>query len=263
MKKTILSLCSIVALLSLVGGCRSDHKNTGWQLAWEENFDQPALDASKWSRIPRGTSDWNNYMSPSDSCFAFRDGKLVLRGIINHSETDDTATYLTGGVWTKGLVGFQDGRLEICARLNSATGAWPAFWLMPQADEKWPDCGEIDIMERLNYDTIAYQTIHTYYSKVLGLDNEPPHYGTAPIKSDEFNVYTVEMHQDSLVFFINDTHNFTYPRIQTDKEGQFPFAGKDYYLMIDMQLGGSWVGAIDPADLPVEMEIDWVRFYKH
>jgi hypothetical protein len=29
-----------------------------------------------------------------------------------------------------------------------------------------------------------------------------------------------------------------------------------------MQLGGSWVGAVDPEDLPVEMEIDWVRFYQ-
>jgi hypothetical protein len=27
-----------------------------------------------------------------------------------------------------------------------------------------------------------------------------------------------------------------------------------------MQLGGSWVGSIDQKDLPVEMEIDWVRF---
>lgn len=29
-----------------------------------------------------------------------------------------------------------------------------------------------------------------------------------------------------------------------------------------MQLGGSWVGAVDPKQLPVEMHIDWVRFYK-
>ena len=28
-----------------------------------------------------------------------------------------------------------------------------------------------------------------------------------------------------------------------------------------MQLGGSWVGPVHPEELPVEMEIDWVRFY--
>jgi hypothetical protein len=28
-----------------------------------------------------------------------------------------------------------------------------------------------------------------------------------------------------------------------------------------MQLGGPWVGNIHSHNLPVEMEIDWVRFY--
>jgi hypothetical protein len=69
------------------------------------------------------------------------------------------------------------------------------------------------------------------------------------------------MYPDSLSFDINGLHTFTYPRIETDKEGQFPF-NRDYHLLIDMQLGGSWVGRVEPVDLPVEMRIDWVRFYK-
>ena len=69
------------------------------------------------------------------------------------------------------------------------------------------------------------------------------------------------MYPDSLSFYVNDMHTFTYPRIQTQKEGQFPF-DQPFYLLIDMQLGGSWVGAVDPKDLPVEMEVDWVRFYQ-
>ncbi|MDR3309387.1 MAG: beta-glucanase, partial [Tannerella sp.] len=69
------------------------------------------------------------------------------------------------------------------------------------------------------------------------------------------------MYPDSLRFDINGLHTFTYPRIETDKADQFPF-DRDFYLLLDMQLGGSWVGSVDPADLPVEMWIDWVRFYK-
>ena len=84
---------------------------------------------------------------------------------------------------------------------------------------------------------------------------------TAAIHPEDYNVYAVEMYPDSVVFFINDVKNFTYPRIETDKEGQFPF-DKPYYLLIDMQLGGNWVGAIDPKDVPVEMKVDWVRYYK-
>ncbi|GHU64212.1 hypothetical protein FACS1894160_4170 [Bacteroidia bacterium] len=81
------------------------------------------------------------------------------------------------------------------------------------------------------------------------------------IDPDGYNVYAVELYADSLSFDINGVHTFTYPRINTDKEGQFPF-DRDFYLMLDMQLGGSWVGRIEPNDLPMEMWIDWVHFYK-
>lgn len=63
------------------------------------------------------------------------------------------------------------------------------------------------------------------------------------------------------VLYFNGKRNFVYPRIETEQEGQFPF-NIPQYLLIDMQLGGSWVGTVDPADLPVEMEVDWVRHYQ-
>ncbi len=228
---------------------------------WEENFDQiNDFDPAVWSKIPRGTADWNNYMSDFDSLYEMRNGNLVLRGIQNLTQPQDTAPFLTGGVYTKGKMGFMDGRLEIKAKLNGATGAWPAFWLLPQ-EGQWPMGGEIDIMERLNYDNIAYQTVHSHYTYDLGFKTTPPQGSTGPIHPEAYNVYAVEMYADSLCFFINDQHTFTYPRIETDQEGQFPFH-QPFYLLLDMQLGGSWVGAVDPTELPVEMSIDWVRFYQ-
>ena len=116
-------------------------------------------------------------------------------------------------------------------------------------------------MERLNYDDFAYQTIHSYYTKVEGIKDNPPYYATGKINPDDYNVFAVELHQDSLVFFINDTRTYCYPRIETDKKGQFPF-DQPYYLMIDQQLGGEWVGDVAMEDLPMQMEIDWVRFYQ-
>ena len=62
-------------------------------------------------------------MTDFDSCFAMRKGKLVLRGIAsNQTLPNDTAPYLTGGVYTKGQEAFLDGRIEICAKLNAAKG---------------------------------------------------------------------------------------------------------------------------------------------
>ena len=73
-----------------------------------------------------------------------------------------------------------------------------------------------------------------------------PHSGTAPFNPAEFNDFALEWYPDKLVFSVNDKPSFTYPKIATDKPGQWPF-DQPFYLLIDMQLGGSWVGAIDEA----------------
>ena len=154
-------------------------------------------------------------MTDFDSCFDMRDGNMVLRGIINYSQPNDRAPNLTGGIYTKGKKAFSNGRLEIRAKLNGARGEWPAIWMLP-VDAPWPMGGEIDIMERLNHDTIAYQTIHTNYTYNLGIKDNPLSHSVGTINPDDYNVYSVEMYPDSIAFYINDTHTFTYPRIETD-----------------------------------------------
>ena len=250
---------AFIALFCLMSSCAS--QKSGWRLSWQEEFGQKGnFDSRVWSKIPRGTADWNNYMSDLDTLYAVRKGNLILRGIQNQGQVNDTAAYLTGGLYTKGKQTFMDGRLEIRARLFGAKGAWPAFWLLPEHSE-WPKGGEIDIMERLNYDTLAYQTVHSHYTYTLKQGSNPPQGGTGPIRPDEFNVYAATLYPDSVVLSINGKTTLCYPRIDTDKRGQFPFYTPQY-LLIDMQLGGDWVGKVHPEDLPVEMEIDWVRHYK-
>ena len=120
MKKSFLGLLACLGMMIVLPCCEPSPAE--WKLVWEDNFDQAdSFDPVSWSKIPRGTSDWNNYMSDFDSCYAMRDGKLVLRGLVNYSLPTDTAPYVTGGVYTKDKVGFNNGRLEIHAKLNGAT----------------------------------------------------------------------------------------------------------------------------------------------
>ena len=263
MMKKVTFLFIAFALLCGIASCseKKENQSPRLQLVWEENFDGSTIDEAVWSKIPRGKSDWNNTMSDHDALYEVREGNLILRGISNTLLPDDPSPFLTGGVYTKGKKSFGEGRLEINARLKGATGAWPAFWMLPDNSPGWPKGGEIDIMERLNYDSVAYQTVHSNYTWKLGID-DPKHGTTAAIDPDGYNVYAVEKHRDSLVFFINGKHSLTYPRIETDKEGQFPFSEREFYLLLDMQLGGNWVGEVDPGTLPAEMYIDWVRFYR-
>lgn len=261
MKYTLILVIALAMILGIVSCTNQNEKDTKieWQLVWEEEFNGSDIDYSVWSKIPRGRSDWNNYMSDYDSLYEVRDGNLILRGFVNNVLPNDTAPFITGGIYTKDKKAFGEGRLEIKAKLNGAKGAWPAFWMLPE-DEQWPYGGEIDIMERLDYDSIVYQTIHTNYTFNLNI-KDPPTGATSPINPDDYNTYAVEKYSDSLKFYVNDNLTFTYPRIETDKEGQFPFNDQDFFLLLDMQLGGSWVGKVDSETLPVEMLIDRVRFY--
>lgn len=244
----------LLALAAQAGGPR-------YRLMWKDNFRGRTFNEKYWSKIPRGGSDWNRHMSAEASLYDVRRGRLVLRGVANDGRCpNDTAPFLTGGLYTRGKVNVRYGKVEIRARLHGAQGAWPAFWLLPEEGE-WPRAGEIDIMERLNHDSIAYQTVHTYYTYVLGHDRNPPHGATGPIRPDRFNVYAVEILPDSLVFSINGRRTFAYPRLPAAEAGQYPF-GTPFYLLIDMQLGGQWVGRVDPRQLPADLEVDWVKMYE-
>jgi beta-glucanase (GH16 family) len=232
----------------------------GWNLVWEENFDGEVIDQKRWSKISRGGADWARHMSDFDGCYQVKDGQLILRGLRNEHLSDDKSPYLTGGIYTRGKVNFSEGRLEIRAKLGKSQGAWPAFWMLPSDGSPWPRGGEIDIMEHLNRDDFVHQTVHSIYTQRSKIKT-PPQSATSKINSDDYNVYAVELYEDHLSFFVNGKLSFNYPKIETDKEGQFPF-NREFYLLLDMQLGGSWVGNINPDELPVEMWIDWVRFYK-
>lgn len=240
---------------------RGSMERPGWELAWHDEFNGKQL-SDEWTRIPRfpNPPEWNKYMSMDDRLFKVKGGKLILYGLVNDYLPQDTARFLTGGVYTRWKVFFQRGRLDIRLKMDDASGAWPAAWLLPE--EPWPNGGEIDIMERLNYDTIAYQTVHSYTTEYDTIARKSQYWGTTgPIKRGDWNVYSVELYEDSMSFFINDRHTFTYRKQPELGPKQYPY-DRPMYLLIDMQLGGHWVGRINPKELPYRYQIDYVRFYK-
>ena len=239
---------------------RADRK---WKLIWEDNFYGTGIDTTKWSRIPKGESDWNRHMSTSDAVFRMENGSLFLLGINNPDQSSDPRPFITGGIWSKNKFAFQYGRIEIRAKLGSAQGAWPAMWMLSELDKygKYPMNGEIDIMEHLNFDKIIYQTTHSHYTLNLGHQDNPPHSGTTAIEPDEFNVFGISWYPDRIVFQLNGKDTFTYPRVEGVDPTQWPY-DQPFFILIDQQLGGNWVGKVDQTQLPVAMEIDWVRVYQ-
>lgn len=129
-----------------------------FQLIWQDDFNGSTLDTTKWSRITEGSPDWKNYMTDDDQVYDISNGHLHLKGIVNPDTQADPRPYLTGGVWTRGKFNFTYGKVEVRAKMDAAQGSWPAIWLLGSTNEYggWPDYGEIDIMEHLNFDSFIY-----------------------------------------------------------------------------------------------------------
>lgn len=242
---------------------KQGRENKKWKLIWKDDFDGNAIDSSKWSKVPSGQSDWNKHMSADPACYHQSEGMLYLKGIKNPDTLTDSRPYLTGGIYSKGKFAYQYGKIELRAKLECAQGAWPAIWMLAEQEKygKYPRNGEIDIMEHLNFDAIIYQTTHSYYTLNLKQKDNPPNSGTAKLNVNEFNVFGLAWYPDKLIFTLNGKETFRYPRKSNVDPTQWPY-DQPFYVLIDQQLGGSWVGKVNPGQLPVQMIVDWVKVFQ-
>ncbi len=247
--------------------------STIWKLTWEDNFSKKNhLDTSKWSYINRNYA-LKREATPFDmsSCVKIEQGNLVLTSFqIKNKKGRNSAVGC--GIQTKSKKSIRYGKIEIRVKFESAQGINSAIWMLanePKYGTNNPEYkkyahynGEIDIVEHINFSSDIYHTIHSYFTYKLKI-NDPPQKIKLQKDVSEYNIYGVEIHENKIIFFINGKKTFEYPKIISDKLGQYPF-DQDYYLMIEHGLGkeGSWQGSINLKDLPINMYVDWVKFYK-
>ena len=242
----------------------SAQEHRRYALIWNDEFNSKTLDTKVWSKIYRSQADWAIHMSSHDTLYALENGDLVLRGMVNDFLPNDKAPFLTGGVWSRHKKSFGFGRLEVRAKIDVAQGFWPAIWMLPEANTSlnWPHGGEIDIMEHFRDNPYINHTVHSHYTYNLGKRNRPSQVAYPKYNEGEYNTYGMERFQDSLVFFLNGKRTFNYPRFRKGEDGQFPFSQHDFYLILDAQLGRDRSPYIDTTKLPVELRVDFVRYYE-
>ena len=229
-----------------------------WKLKFTEDFKGKKLDDKIWTRIGPDPSDWNKNMSVRPDLVAVKDGQFHAYGVKNENLAEDKRSVLTGGISTHGKLAVKYGKIEIRCKLEGQKGAWPAIWMMPEKPAaKWPNCGEIDIIERLNFDGFVYQTVHSGWTAAH--PNDPPHGGKGNIKPNDWNVYGIEWTPERIAWTVNGKVTHSYSKVGDDPI-RYPWT-VPFYLMIDMQLGGKWVGAVDEKTLPTAMHVDWVKIY--
>jgi hypothetical protein len=167
------------------------------------------------------------------------------------------APYTSARLISKNKFEFKYGRVEVRAKLPAGGGTWPAIWMLGADINQvgWPACGEIDIMEhRGNEPNKIHGSLH-YPGRSGG--NPVTNTTTATNVSTTFHVYKVDWSAASIKFYVDDNMFFNVPNSQA-----IPF-NKDFFMILNIAMGGTFGGAVDPAFTSSSMEIDYIRVFSN
>jgi len=263
------------------GGSSSDKpsnppaEQNEYKLVWEDNFDGTELDRSNWNVELHDpgwvNAEWQAYVDSEDNIY-LKDGKLVIQPIETIDENGNK-TYTSGRVNTQNKQDFKYGKFEAKIKVPSGMGFLPAFWMMPTDEQyygQWPKCGEIDIMEVMGQSTdTLHGTIH--YGEPHG--QKQGTYVLADSAADfaeTFHVYTCEWEPGKITWYVDGVKFHEATDWYTKREGfdevayPAPF-DQPFYMILNVAVGGSWVGYPDETTEfgdNAQMVVDYVKVYQ-
>ena len=256
-----------------------------WQLVWSDEFNRDGRpDTAVWNYEHGFVRNQEAQWYQAENAWQ-QDGLLIIEA---RKEQRDNPTYRPNGrYWgqqrktidytsacltTAGKKSFLYGRLEVCARIPTAPGAWPAIWTLGSGME-WPSCGEIDIMEYYPIKGVPHilanaawgndQRFHAVWSSqkipfthFTERDND---------WAQKFHVWRMDWDEAHIRIYLDDELLNDIP-LSTTVNGRIghhenPFR-KPQYILLNLALGGLNGGPIDDTALPMRYEIDYVRIYQ-
>ena len=163
LQKILLFLSGTILLMFL--GCASRQNSSQFKkLVFSDEFNYKGLpDASKWNYDVGGHGYGNNeaqfYTKNRIANARVEDGNLVIEA---RKENWEKNQYTSAKLFTKGIFGLKYGSVEVRAKLPKGRGTWPAIWMMSEDMKKWPDDGELYIMELVGYNQgFIHASVHT------------------------------------------------------------------------------------------------------
>ena len=236
-----------------------------WKLVWEDNFDKDGLpDSETWGyEVGYIRNKEAQYYTENRAENAHvENGRLIIEARKDNWEGKEITS---ASLNTYGKKSMLYGRIEVRAKLPTGVGTWPAIWMLGNGHRegiKWPDCGEIDIMENVGFNPdVIHANAHTKaYNHSTGTGKGDKIVIEKPY--DEFHTYTVEWFEDKMIFYVDDVRYFIYQNENTGND-VWPF-NKPHFLILNLAIGGSWGGqqGIDDAIFPQKYYIDYVKVYE-
>jgi beta-glucanase (GH16 family) len=240
-----------------------------------DDFSGAELDRSKWNVVVTGRTVNNEQQAYVDSpeVLFVRDGALVIQPRYRPGFTTPqgrTFDFISGRIDTRSKVTFTYGVAAARMKLAGGAGLWPAFWALGEG--RWPDTGEIDIMENVGDPGWTSVALHG-----PGYSGDTPLVKRTPMAGGDatgWHVYSVEWTRDALVFSVDDREVYRATRAAVERFGAWSYDNPKF-LILNLALGGTFPKSVNKAAEPYpglpdstvrsirndepRITIDWVR----
>lgn len=224
---------------------------------WAEEFNVDGRpDATKW-KYDIGAGGWGNqeleYYTDRAENSSVSNGVLKITA---KKESYSGSAYTSARLLSQTKFAFKYGRVEARAKLPAGVGTWPAIWMLGGNINtvSWPNCGEIDIMEHRGSElNKIFGTLHYPGRSGGNADGNTKLISNA---TTEFHIYSLDWTASYIKIYVDNQliHTVT-------NTNSLPF-NQDFFLILNVAMGGTFAGTIDPNFSAATMEIDYIRIYK-
>jgi beta-glucanase (GH16 family) len=259
------------ALVVLFSASTLDTAQAG-RTVFAEEFNGTTLDRSRWNVIVTGRTVNNEQQAYIDSTDVLRvkGGHLEIQPRFRagfKTPEGRAFDFISGRIDTRSKVSFTYGTAAARIKLTAGDGLWPAFWAL--GDGRWPDTGEIDIMENVGDRTWTSVALHgpNYFG-------DTPLVKRAPVDITEWHVYSVDWTTEALDFKIDGRSIYRVTKEMVEKHGKWAFDNPKH-VIVNFALGGDYPFGVNKVSTPyrglpeptlraiqddkVVMLVDWIR----
>lgn len=257
-----MKLYYLTAFAALLAISASAQKNQSKKVdtVFFEDFSGKTLDRTRWNVEVTGNTvndEQQAYIDSSATLYLLNNAKtegakhgaLVIRPVYHKgytSKQNKKYDFLSGRINTEHKMQFTYGTATARMKIAAGAGLWPAFWAL--GNGKWPDCGEIDIMETVGDKSWTSNALHG-----------PGYFGNTPLVYRAFflagtdvtkwHEYSVDWTHDSITFKIDGKVTYTVTRAMVEKYGRWAFDNPKF-LILNFALGGGYPHGVNKVEKP-------------
>ncbi|WP_396637374.1 family 16 glycosylhydrolase [Maribacter sp. R77961] len=244
----------------------------GWELVWEDNFNEGLFEWNIWNG---GAFNQELQLYQEQNLFV-EDGYLLIEqarenasGFVTPFDpTLKSFEFTSGRIETRDLYNpAMLGTLRIAARIKlpAGEGLWPAFW---SYGDPWPTQGEIDILEFRGNRTNEHVTNFFYGTEantpITDSSFTTYNHDTGIDLTTEFHVYELVWSRNNLIISLDGVE------IKNFDNGTYIYIddmfNKNQKVVLNLAVGGAFFNGtnINNAQIPDQsyLIVDWVKVYK-